>query len=47
MFRDIKLNRMQHSAGKLRQLLEARAHWAGAAAERHDFRGPSKPYKRL
>jgi hypothetical protein len=47
MFRDTRLNRMQHSVGKLRELLEAHKHWRRGAADRHDFRGPAKPYKRL
>lgn len=42
-FRDIKLNRMQHSEGKLRELLESfKFH---DKAQRHDFRAPRKPPK--
>jgi hypothetical protein len=41
MFRDRKLNPMQHSSGKLRELLEAYHHWAPAS--KHDFRVPNKP----
>jgi hypothetical protein len=48
MFRDIKLNKMQHSVGKLRDLLAAYQHWgADGVKHRHDFRTPNKPYKRL
>jgi hypothetical protein len=48
MFRDTKLNSMQHSVGKLRELLEAYRHWGeGGKHTRHDFRAPNKPYKRL
>lgn len=40
-FRDIKLNRMQHSEGKLREMLESFRHHARTS--RHDFRAPRKP----
>ncbi|GBF93672.1 hypothetical protein Rsub_06775 [Raphidocelis subcapitata] len=44
-FRDTKLNRMQHSEGKLRELLESfKFH---SSSSRHDFRAPRKPPKRL
>jgi hypothetical protein len=46
MFRDRKLNRMQHSVGKIRELLEAHSHWSGPQ-DRHDFRGPRKQPKKL
>jgi len=45
MFRDRKLNKMQHSKGKLQELLEAHQYWK--PGDKHDFRGPNKPYKRL
>lgn len=41
MFRDTKLNKMQHSQGKLRELLEAYCFWT--ADDKHDFRVPNKP----
>lgn len=41
MFRDRKLNPMQHSVGKLRELLEAHNYWK--PTDRHDFRAPHKP----
>jgi hypothetical protein len=44
-FRDTKLNRMQHSEGKLRELLESFKFHSGS--NRHDFRAPRKPPKRL
>lgn len=47
MFRDRKLNPMQHSVGKLRELLEAHAFWSGPS-DRHDFRVPTKrPKKKI
>lgn len=45
MVLDRKLNKMQHSAGKLRQLIEGLQYWG--ASRRHDFRGPMKPFKKL
>ena len=44
-FRDIKLNRMQHSEGRLREMLASFRHHAGT--ERHDFRAPRKPPAKL
>jgi hypothetical protein len=44
MFRDRKLNPMQHSIGKLQELLEAYHHWQ--PQDKHDFRVPNKPPKR-
>jgi hypothetical protein len=41
MFRDHKLNPMQHSTGKLKELLEAYTYWKPSA--KHDFRAPNKP----
>eukprot|EP00775_Hariotina_reticulata_P013310 gene13310-13439_t len=41
MVRDRKLNPMQHSAGKLRELLEAHNYWK--PGDKHDFRAPNKP----
>lgn len=47
MFRDRKLNPMQHSVGKLRELLEAHTFWRGPQ-DRHDFRVETKrPKKKL
>lgn len=47
-FRDRKLNRMQHSEGKLRELLESFQHHAKRPDnDRHDFRAPRKPFKKL
>lgn len=47
MFRDRKLNPMQHSVGKLGELLEAHSYWTGPN-HRHDFRVPVKrPNKKL
>ncbi|KIZ06256.1 hypothetical protein MNEG_1701 [Monoraphidium neglectum] len=47
-FRDTKLNRMQHSEGKLRELLESfKFHSKRPEGDRHDFRAPRKPFKRL
>lgn len=47
MFRDQKLNPMQHSIGKLQELLEAHSYWTGSN-HRHDFRVPVKrPNKKL
>lgn len=46
MFRDRKLNPMQHSVGKLKELLEAHAFWR--PGDKHDFRVPLKrPAKKL
>ena len=48
MVLDRKLNKMQHSEGKLKLLITAHRHWAGFEGNaRHDFRAPFKPYKRL
>lgn len=44
-FRDIKLNRMQHSEGRLREMLASFKHHARTV--RHDFRAPRKPPKKL
>eukprot|EP00882_Tetradesmus_deserticola_P010806 GHRQ01011416.1.p2 GENE.GHRQ01011416.1~~GHRQ01011416.1.p2 ORF type:complete len:196 (+),score=75.08 GHRQ01011416.1:250-837(+) len=41
MFRDRKLNPMQHSVGKLTELLEAYRHWR--PQDKHDFRVPNRP----
>lgn len=47
-FRDTKLNRMQHSEGKLRELLESfKFHSKRPEGDRHDFRAPRKPFKKL
>jgi hypothetical protein len=47
-FRDIKLNRMQHSEGKLRELLQSyKFHAHRPAGDRHEFRAPRKPPKRI
>jgi hypothetical protein len=47
-FRDIKLNRMQHSEGKLREMLEAyKFHSHRPDGDRHEFRAPRKPPKRV
>lgn len=47
-FRDTKLNRMQHSEGKLRELLESFNFYKDRPAnDRHDFRAPRKPFKRV
>ncbi|KAG1671364.1 hypothetical protein FOA52_002974 [Chlamydomonas sp. UWO 241] len=45
MVLDIKLNKMQHSAGQLRKLLEGHRHWGEGS--RHDFRAPRKAPKRI
>lgn len=48
MVRDTKLNRMQHSEGKLRELLESYHYYSQRPdSGRHDFRAPKKPPKRL
>lgn len=44
MFRDRKRNPMQHSVGKLQELLEAYHFWS--PQDKHDFRVPNKPPKR-
>jgi hypothetical protein len=44
MFRNRKLNPMQHSIGKLQELLEAYHHWQ--PQDKHQFRVPNKPPKR-
>jgi hypothetical protein len=44
MFRDRKLNPMQHSVGKLQELLEAYNFWR--PQDKHAFRVPNKPPKR-
>lgn len=48
-FRDIKLNRMQHSVAKLSGMLEAHRFYsaAGGAAAAHAFRGPRKAPKKI
>jgi hypothetical protein len=47
MFRDRKLNPMQHSAGKLQELLESHSFWSGPN-NKHDFRAPTvRPKKKL
>jgi hypothetical protein len=39
---------MQHSEGKLRELLEAfKFHSAAPEGDRHEFRAPRKPPKKL
>lgn len=43
MFRDRKLNPMQHSEGKLRELLEAYGYWSAPERAKHGFRAPNKP----
>ena len=57
--KDTKRNRMQHSAGKLRAMLEAYDYYgcgggaaaggggAGGGGKQHRFQAPKKPYKRL
>jgi nucleolar protein 16 len=48
--KDTKRNRMQHSAGKLRMMLEAYDYYkenGGDNKARHRFQPPKKPYKRL
>lgn len=45
MMLDRKLNPMQHSEGKLREYMEAFHHWR--PEDKHDFRAPNKPYKKL
>jgi nucleolar protein 16 len=53
--KDTKRNRMQHSAGKLRAMLEAYDYYGGGAGgedgssggKKHRFQPPKKPYKRL
>jgi nucleolar protein 16 len=47
--KDTKRNRMQHSAGKLRAMLEAYDYYkeSGEDKARHRFQPPKKPYKRL
>lgn len=48
MFRDRKLNPLQHSVGKLKELLQSHTFWRGGAQDRHDFRVPLKrPNKKL
>lgn len=48
MFRDIKLNTMQHSVGKLREMLAAFNYWpADGKLTKHEFRAPQKPPKWL
>lgn len=45
MFRDTKLNRLQHSIGVLTEMLHAYHYWR--PEDKHDFRAPNKPYRRL
>jgi hypothetical protein len=45
MMKDRKLNPMQHSAGRLKMLLEAYTFWG--EDDKHDFRAPVKPPKRI
>lgn len=46
--KDTKRNRMQHSEGKLRAMLEAYDYYKEReSAGRHRFQPPKKPYKRL
>ncbi|KAG2501347.1 hypothetical protein HYH03_001137 [Edaphochlamys debaryana] len=49
MVLDIKLNKMQHSAGELKKLMEGYRFWGpeGSAAQKHDFWTEKKPPKRL
>ncbi|GFH07880.1 uncharacterized protein HaLaN_02748 [Haematococcus lacustris] len=48
MVLDIKLNKMQHSAGQLLKLIAGLQHWKGPQQlVKHDFRTPQKPFKRL
>ena len=48
MLLDRKVNRMQHSEGQLRKLMESLEHWgADGRAHRHDFRTEHKPPKKL
>eukprot|EP00879_Flechtneria_rotunda_P004411 GHRR01004662.1.p1 GENE.GHRR01004662.1~~GHRR01004662.1.p1 ORF type:complete len:196 (+),score=43.46 GHRR01004662.1:345-932(+) len=44
MFRDRKLNPMQHNIGKLKELLKSFNYWR--AEQKHDFRVPNKPPSR-
>ena len=45
MMRDRKLNPMQHSAGRLKMILEAHHFWG--EDDKHDFRAPVKRPKRI
>ncbi|GIL71769.1 hypothetical protein Vretimale_793 [Volvox reticuliferus] len=49
MMMDTKLNKMQHSEGELRQLIEAYQFWGPncSAAQKHDFWTEKKPPKKL
>jgi hypothetical protein len=46
MFRDRKLNPMQHSVGKLQELLESHSFWSGPN-HKHDFRAPTVRPKKM
>ncbi|GLI63947.1 hypothetical protein VaNZ11_007110 [Volvox africanus] len=49
MMMDVKLNKMQHSEGELRKLIEAYRFWGPncSAAQKHDFWTEKKPPKKL
>ncbi|PNH00466.1 hypothetical protein TSOC_013709, partial [Tetrabaena socialis] len=49
MVMDIKVNKMQHSSGELRKLIDAYRFWGPScsAAQKHDFWTEKKPPKKL
>lgn len=49
MMMDTKLNKMQHSEGELKKMIEAYKHWGPncSSAQGHDFWTEKKPPKKL